>query len=126
MVKAARDGGADVVLFTWPTVLGSEMSTAELARVVYPYYAHGLDELQALYAEYQTTVRQVAAEDHVQVIDIAAWFDGSNKADLFVDTLHFTCAGHAWRPIGLPRHSRPTSTHSADSAESRRSVAQLT
>jgi lysophospholipase L1-like esterase len=40
-------------------------------------------------------VRQVSADDHVEVIDAAAWFDGSNKADLFVDTLHFTCAGHA-------------------------------
>ena len=95
MVKAARDGGADVVLFTWPTVLGPEMPTAELARVVYPYYTHSLDELRALYADYQTTVREVATEDHVQVIDIAAWFDGSNKPNLFVDTLHFTCAGHA-------------------------------
>ena len=95
IVKAARDGGADVVLFTWPTVLGPEMSTAELARIVYPYYAHSLRELQALYADYQTTVREVATEDHVQVIDLAAWFDGSDKADLFVDTLHFTCAGHA-------------------------------
>jgi lysophospholipase L1-like esterase len=95
IVQTARDGGADVVLFTWPTVLGPEMSTAELARVVYPYYTHSLDELQALYADYQSTLRQVAAEDHVQLIDIAAWFDGSDKADLFMDTLHFTCAGHA-------------------------------
>ena len=95
IIKAARDGGAEVVLFTWPTVLGPEMSTAELARVVYPYYTHSLAELQALYADYQTIVREVAEEDQVQVIDVAAWFDASNKADLFVDTLHVTCAGHA-------------------------------
>jgi len=95
IVHAARDGGADVVLFTWPTVLGADMSTAELARVVYPYYTHSLAELEAMYADYQTTLREVAAEDHVEVIDLAGWFDGANKAELFVDTLHFTCVGHA-------------------------------
>jgi len=95
IVQVARDGGADVVLFTWPTVLGTDMSKAELARVVYPYYTHSLQELRALYADYQTTVREVAAEDGVEVIDLAAWFDVPDKADLFIDTLHFTCAGHA-------------------------------
>jgi lysophospholipase L1-like esterase len=95
IVQAARDGCADVVVFTWPTVLGPDMSTAELDRVIYPYYTHSLEELKALYVDYQTTVRQVAADDHVPVIDVAAWFDGANKADLFVDALHFTCAGHA-------------------------------
>jgi len=54
-----------------------------------------LAELKALYADYQASVREVGADDHVQVVDVAAWFDVANKADLFVDTLYFTCAGHA-------------------------------
>jgi lysophospholipase L1-like esterase len=91
--RTARAGGADVVVFTWPTILSDDMSAAAIGRAHYPPYTTSLDELRALYDRYQATLRQVAAEEQVPVIDNAAIFPNDRKADLFIDTAHFTCEG---------------------------------
>jgi lysophospholipase L1-like esterase len=91
--RTARAGGADVVIFTWPTILSDDMSPAAIAKAHYPPYTTSLDELRTLYDRYQSTLRQVAAEEQVPVIDNEAIFPNDRKADLFIDTAHFTCEG---------------------------------
>jgi lysophospholipase L1-like esterase len=93
--RSAHAGGADVVAFTWPTILADSMTPQAVARVHYPWYTTQLSELRALYARYQEALRRVAADEGVSVIDIAAAFDNLDKAALFKDTAHFTCEGQA-------------------------------
>jgi lysophospholipase L1-like esterase len=95
IIETVRNGGADVVVFTWPTLLDSTMSSAALARVHYPHYTRSVDVLRRVYTGYQAVLRQVSADAGVQVIDIAALFDRRDKAALFKDTIHFSCEGHA-------------------------------
>ncbi|MBV8720111.1 MAG: SGNH/GDSL hydrolase family protein [Chloroflexi bacterium] len=91
---AAHAAGADVLALTWPTLLDDDMSAWAASRIQYPYYTRSLSELQTLYADYQMTLRAVAASDQVPVIDVAAAFDGLDKTQLFSDAIHFNCAGH--------------------------------
>lgn len=94
LFRTARSGGADVVAFTWPTVLAERMSAEGIAKVHYPWYTQQLGELRALYERYQETLRTVAREEGVPVVDMAALFDArGDKAPLFKDTAHFTCEG---------------------------------
>jgi lysophospholipase L1-like esterase len=93
--RTARAGGAEVVVFTWPTILSADMPPAAIAKAHYPPYTTSLDVLRTLYDRYQAMLRQVAAEEQVRVIDNAAIFPDGRKADLFIDTAHFTCEGQA-------------------------------
>jgi lysophospholipase L1-like esterase len=94
IIQTARSGGARVLVFTWPTILADDMTAQAVAKVHYPPYTNRLADLKALYASYQTTLRQVAAEQQVPVVDNAALFTG-DKAAYFMDTAHFTCQGQA-------------------------------
>jgi lysophospholipase L1-like esterase len=92
--QTARAGGADVVTLTWPTILGEGMPTEVLSRVHYPPYTNRLADLKLLYARYQETLRQVAADERVPVVDAASAFDRlPDKGTLFKDTAHFSCEG---------------------------------
>jgi lysophospholipase L1-like esterase len=95
IIRTARAGGAQVLVFTWPTLLSDSMSLVAVAKAHFPPYTTSLDELRALYERYQATLRRVAAEEGVPVVDNAAVFPPEQKADLFIDTAHFTCAGQA-------------------------------
>jgi lysophospholipase L1-like esterase len=94
IIDTARGGGARVLVFTWPTILADDMTPQAVAKVHYPPYTNRLADLKALYARYQDTLRQVAAEEQVPVVDNAAVFTG-DKAPYFLDTAHFTCQGQA-------------------------------
>ena len=94
IIRTARQGGARVLVFTWPTILAENMTPQAIAKVHYPPYTNRLADLKALYARYQETLRQVAAQEGVPVVDNAALFQG-DKAPYFLDTAHFTCPGQA-------------------------------
>lgn len=95
--RAVRSGGAEPLALTWPTILSESMSPAALAKVQYPWYTQQLGDLKLLYARYQESLRRVAQEERVPVVEAAARLDaaGGDKADLFVDAVHPTCAGQA-------------------------------
>jgi lysophospholipase L1-like esterase len=93
ILQTIRGAGAEALVFTWPTVLDAPDSA--VAPLQYPYHTRTLSELQALYADYQAVVRQIATDEGVAVIDVAAAFSPTNKRSLFTDTIHFTCEGHA-------------------------------
>lgn len=95
IIQTARAGGASVVLFTWPTILGDMMAPDAVAKVHYPPYTTSLPELRTLYEQYQAVLRKVASDEGVPVVDNAAIFPDDQKAALFVDTAHFTCQGQA-------------------------------
>ena len=94
IVRTTRGSGAEVLVLTWPTILSDTMSPEALAKVHYPPYTNRLADLKTLYARYQVTLRHVADEEHVPVIDIGSVFSG-DKAPYFLDTAHFTCQGQA-------------------------------
>jgi lysophospholipase L1-like esterase len=94
IVNTARDGGARVLLFTWPTILADDMTPEAIRKVHYPPYTNRLADLKALYARYQETLARVAAEEQVPLVDNAALFQGDKSAYL-LDTAHFTCQGQA-------------------------------
>ena len=100
IVSTARAGGASVVFLTWPTILSDGMTPEAVAKVHYPPYTNRLADLKLLYARYQDTLRQVATDQQVPVIDIASLFSG-DKAAYFNDTAHFTCQGQAMVARGV-------------------------
>ena len=93
--RTARAGGADVLAITWPTILSDHMSPQAIAKAHYPWYTTQLSDLKALYARYQETLRQVASEENVPVVDAAAAFDSQvpDKATIFQDSAHLSCDG---------------------------------
>jgi lysophospholipase L1-like esterase len=92
--QTAKASGADVVTFTWPILLSDQMSDAAKAKAHYPWYTNQANELLAVYHDYQDTLRKVAAQEQVPVIDNAAIFEGhGDKAPLFTDSVHVTCDG---------------------------------
>lgn len=101
--RTVRVGGADVITLTWPTVLSDQMSPEAQAKAHYPWYTAQSTELLALYRKYQETLRRVAAEERVPVVDVAALFVGPNRAALFKDTAHFTCEGQSMVAAELAR-----------------------
>ena len=93
--RTARSGGADVLAITWPTILSDNMSPLAVSKAHYPWYTTQLSDLKALYARYQETLRQVAAEENVPNVDAAAAFDRQvpDKGTIFQDSAHFSCDG---------------------------------
>lgn len=99
MVKVLRNNGIRAVLLTLPTVLEPGLTAADLkARgVFFPYYAgtFSVERLLSLHAAYNRTIRRVAAEEGVSLVDLDKEFDGLDKRHLFWDTMHPSDKGNA-------------------------------
>lgn len=92
MIKEIRSHGAEVIVFTLPSVLETGISEKELnARgVFFPYYAgaFSVDRLLSLHAAYNRTIRRVAEQEKVSLLDLDEKFRGLEKRPLFWDTMH--------------------------------------
>jgi len=99
MIATARAIPAAVVLMTLPTVVSDDMSVEEVRRanVQFPYFrgANSVGDFVDLIAAYNRTIRRVAAETGVPVVDLALEIDARpDRRALFLDTMHANAGGH--------------------------------
>jgi lysophospholipase L1-like esterase len=98
MIATARGIPARVVVMTLPTVVRDDMNVEDVRRagVQFPYFrgANAVGDLLDLIAAYNRTIRRVAAEEGVSVVDLALEIDARpDRPTLFFDTMHATAAG---------------------------------
>lgn len=98
MITALRPRGTKPVLITLPTVVTPLMSLDELKRqrVFFPYYAgtYSVEKFLSLHRAYNNTIREVARNHGVLLVDLDAIFNTHDKTDLFWDTMHPSVKGH--------------------------------
>ncbi len=98
MIATARAIPADVVLMTLPSVVSDDMGVEDVRRanVQFPYFrgANAVGDFVDLIAAYNHTIRRVAAEEGVPVVDLALEIDARpDRRALFLDTMHANEAG---------------------------------
>jgi len=98
MIATARAIPAEVVVMTLPSVVSVDMSVEDIQRanVQFPYFrgANVVADFVDLIAAYNRTIRRVAAEEGVPVVDLAQEIDARpDRRALFLDTMHATPAG---------------------------------
>lgn len=93
LIATTRTLGARPVLLTLPTVVRADMTVQDLreADVVFPYFpsAYGVGDLLDLLAAYNRSIRRMAMEEQVLLVDLAAAF--AKLQDIrpyFHDTMH--------------------------------------
>jgi lysophospholipase L1-like esterase len=99
LVAGVRAVGAQPVLLSLPTVVRADMTVADLkaAAVMFPYYAsaYGVGDLLDLLGAYNRSIREIAMEQQVLLIDLDEVF--SKRPDsrpYFFDTMHPSRKGH--------------------------------
>lgn len=99
MIGLLRQHDIQIVLFTLPTVIERGLSAEDLkARgVFFPYYAgtYSIDRLLSLHAAYNHTIRNVAQQLSVPIVDLDEEFNKLEKKHLFWDTMHPNEKGNA-------------------------------
>ena len=98
IIATARSIPAEVVVMTLPSVVSDDMSLEDLKRanVQFPYFrgANAVGDFVDLIAAYNRTVRRVALEEGVVLIDLARAIDGRpDRRELFLDAMHANPAG---------------------------------
>lgn len=93
MIADARSMGARPVVMTLPTVVRPDMSVADLHRagVMFPYFpsAYAVGDFLDLLAAYNRTIRRVAEEERVPLVDLAKSFEAlPDPTPYFFDTMH--------------------------------------
>lgn len=93
-----RRSNATPVLITLPTVVRRDMTLEEIqkAAVYFPYYpsAYAIGDLVDLVDSYNRSIRKIASEEKVVLIDLSALFASRDDyKTLFYDTMHPTDSG---------------------------------
>ena len=99
MINELKRNDVEAILFTLPTVLERGLTAEDLKKrgVFFPYYAgfFSLDRLLSLHAAYNRTIRTVAQQEGVPLIDLDEKFNGLDRRKLFWDTMHPSEKGNA-------------------------------
>lgn len=98
LLAESREMGAEPLLMTLPTVVRPWMTVEDLrrSRVVFPYFrsAYGVGDFLDLVAAYNRTIRRVATEESVPLLDLARRFQTiRDSRPLFYDTMHTNAKG---------------------------------
>jgi len=98
MIGILKAKSIKVLIFTRPTVVREGMSYEEIKRqnVVFPWYgsAYSVNKLLSLHRAYNRTIRNVAQEEGVPLLDLEVEFEKHDKNGLFWDTMHPNEKGH--------------------------------
>ena len=98
MIRILKAKNIKVLIFTRPTVVHEGMSYEEIKRqnVVFPWYgsAYSVNKLLSLHRAYNRTIRNVAQEEGVPLLDLEVEFEKHDKNGLFWDTMHPSEKGH--------------------------------
>jgi len=91
-VRILKSRNIKVLIMTRPTVVREGMSYEEIKRqnVVFPWYgsAYSVNKLLSLHWAYNRTIRSIAREEAIPVLDLDVEFDKHDKNGLFWDTMH--------------------------------------
>ena len=98
MIATVRGIESRPVLLTLPTVVRKEMTLDDVrkARVVFPYFpaAYGVLDLLELIRTYNDSIRRVAGEENVPLVDLANAFEKiDDPTPYFLDTMHTNAEG---------------------------------
>jgi lysophospholipase L1-like esterase len=93
MIATVRGAESRPVLLTLPTVVRQQMTLDDVrrARVVFPYFpaAYGVLDLLELIRIYNDSIRKVAEQENVPLIDLASAFEKiDDPTPYFLDTMH--------------------------------------
>jgi lysophospholipase L1-like esterase len=93
MIDASAEAGGRVAVMTLPTVVRLDMALEQLrqSNVVFPYFssAYGVGDLLDLIAAYNGSIRRVASESGVPIVDLERLFaEIEDPQPLFWDTMH--------------------------------------
>lgn len=100
MIAFVRAMGAQPVVMTLPSVVRPGMTAKDLraAGVMFPYFpsAYAVGDFLDLLAAYNRTIRRVAEEERVPLVDLAKRFEEiSDPQPYFFDTMHTNPRGLA-------------------------------
>jgi hypothetical protein len=90
--------GAPPVVMTLPTVVRPDMTAEDLRRsgVVFPYFpsAYAVGDFLDLLAAYNRSIRRLAADEGVPLVDLARSFEAlPDPRPYFYDTMHTNTKG---------------------------------
>jgi lysophospholipase L1-like esterase len=98
MIRTLKSQNIKVLVMTRPTVVRESMRHEEIKQqnVVFPWYgsAYSVNRLLSLHQAYNRTIRKLAAQERVPLLDLAAEFEKHDKNGLFWDTMHPSEKGH--------------------------------
>jgi lysophospholipase L1-like esterase len=98
MIKILKANHIKALIMTRPTVVREGMSQEDIKRqnVMFPWYgnAYSVNKLLSLHRAYNQTIRKVAMEEGVPLLDLDAEFEKHDKNRLFWDTMHPNEKGH--------------------------------
>jgi lysophospholipase L1-like esterase len=111
IIASGRKMGAEMLAMTLPTVVSDDMTLADIRRanVVFPYFgsAYAVVDYLDLIAAYNRSIRRVASEEEVLLVDLATEIDGRpDRRRLFLDTMHPNEKGRELIADILARHLR--------------------
>jgi len=94
IAKVCRDNNIKLVLINLASILKEKMSNEGIKKVHYPYFTSDIQKLILLQNIYNRSIKKIAEEEEVPLIDLAAVFDSiPTKENLFFDTMHPYCSG---------------------------------
>jgi lysophospholipase L1-like esterase len=98
MIATVRGIPAEPVVMTLPSVVSADMSVDDVraANVQFPYFrgANVVADFVDLIAAYNRSIRRVAAEEGVVLVDLSREIDARpDRRALFLDTMHANPAG---------------------------------
>ncbi|HED37018.1 MAG TPA: SGNH/GDSL hydrolase family protein [Ignavibacteria bacterium] len=98
LINTTRSIGAKPLVMTLPTVIRKNMQLSDLkeANVVFPYYpsAYNVYDLLDMISSYNKSIRRIAAEKNVKIIDLESAFSKlKNTKPYFYDTMHTSKKG---------------------------------
>jgi lysophospholipase L1-like esterase len=98
MIQLMRRQGVRPVVVTLPTVVWPGLTHADIDRlnVIFPYYAgtYSIGKFLSLLRAYNNTIRSLAVDHGVALVDLDIIFNRHDKDLLFWDTMHPSLRGH--------------------------------
>src|SRR5207245_7860582 len=111
IIASSRMARARVVVMTLPSVVSDDMTVEDIRRanVVFPFFssAYAVGDYVDLIAAYNRSIRRVASEEGVELVDLATEINGRpDRRQLFLDTMHPNQRGRELIADILTRHLR--------------------
>lgn len=119
MIQLTQRHRVRLVVVTLPTVVRPGLTHADIGRlnVIFPYYAgtYSIGKFLSLLRAYNNTIRSLAVDHGVALVDLDIIFNRHDKDLLFWDTMHPSLRGHQLIAKSLAEAIRATISQQARS-----------